>query len=53
MSSDKERDTEAGGGQGLASEGDPPIIVDGQEGTSGDAEASASEGDPPIIVEGR
>ena len=53
MSSDKETDAGAGGaGQGAASEGDPPIIVQGQEDETDEAETSASEGDPPIIVQG-
>lgn len=48
MSSDKEQDTGAGGAQGAApAEGDPPIIVHGQEGEAEEAEASSPEGDTP------
>ncbi|HLL73291.1 MAG TPA: hypothetical protein VK363_17765 [Pyrinomonadaceae bacterium] len=44
-------DPDADAQQGAAPvEGDPPIIVQGQEDEEQDT--SASEGDPPIIVQG-
>lgn len=52
--SDQDNDPDVGAGgsdqQGTALEGDPPIIVQGQEDEEPDT--SASEGDPPIIVQG-
>lgn len=48
---DKDTDVGGDGGQqGAAAEGDPPIIVQGQE--DEEPETAAAEGDPPIIVQG-
>ena len=47
-----DKDPDVSGDQAAApAEGDPPIIVHGQE-EEEDTEASSSEGDPPIIVHG-
>ena len=46
-----DKDPDVGGDQAAAPvEGDPPIIVQGQE--DEEQGAAAPEGDPPIIVQG-